>query len=293
MPNYVSVVGERMKLTADRLSTSASFRATLYRPDPVYAYMYKLTIKLGIRLRQAYPGPTVQDRNGTTFSLLPWTGPDWQTFVNGAKAQANMWNNRFWLKPPPGVDDYDFTHPKFDHAFRPYIACELDVDLNADAADADRTIDVYNLDLSKITGDQDGGTFPSSAVLFDSLDTIPWVTGYRDQTGAPIMHYTIAHEIGHAIGQPHIGVMRRTPLCVTAMNLKDIGFGKDGQNAVDCYAGDQPSLAGNVMGWGGAITEDNAISWLWAIRYLRGNRIEGSWQVLTSKPPVEGEWVQR
>src|SRR5262245_50177008 len=92
MPDYVSVLGQQIKLTKDRYSTKASFRAIIYRPDPRGPSMYKLTIKLGIRLRQAYPGPTVQDRGGNVFDILPWTGPEWQTFVNRAKAQADMWN---------------------------------------------------------------------------------------------------------------------------------------------------------------------------------------------------------
>jgi len=122
---------------------------------------------------------------------------------------------------------------------------------------------------------------------YDSLDTVPYASPYLDSAGAPIMHYTIAHEIGHAIGQPHIGVMRKTLLCAIEM-VKD-SF--DGQNAPACYAGDQPSLGKNVMGGGGAFSEDNAMSWIWALLYLRGNPPLEYWQLLTSRPSAAGEII--
>jgi hypothetical protein len=292
MPTYETVVAKEMNLSADTLSTQASFDAVLSKAPAPLEYMYKLTIKLRFRLQQSYPFPVITDASGNPFWIRPWSTTEWQTFVNGAKTQANLWNNRFWLKAPPGFGDYDIVHEFSGNApktiFRPYIACELDVDFNADKANAHRTIDVYNLDLAKITGAQDSGTFRSDAIHYDSLDHIPYATPYVDSTGAQIMHYTIAHEIGHAIGQPHIGVMRKTPMCLLQMGLS----GLDGQNAAECYAGDQPSLGKNVMGGGGAFTEDNAISWRWALMFLRGNPYPyENWQVLTSRPSTEGELI--
>jgi hypothetical protein len=284
MAGYIPVIAKEINLTADQISTDATFDAVLSRPVSGMS-MYKLTLKLRIRLQQAYPSSVINDFNDTPFSLRPWTAPEWQTFVNGAKAQANLWNNQFWLKPPPSVTDYDFTVWGSDRRFRPYIACELDVDFNADKADAHQVIEVYNLDLSQIPGTKDSGTFRSDSLHYDSLDTVPWVTTYRDKNGAQVMHYTIAHEIGHSIGQPHIGVMRKTPLCKLAMHFG----GDDGQNWDACYGGDQPSLGMNVMGGGGTFTDDNAISWVWAMLWLRNNSPE-YWQVLTTRPAAEGEW---
>jgi hypothetical protein len=294
MPDYVTVAEKKINLSADRLSTNASFDAVLSKPLSTLEYMYKLTIKLRFRLQPSFYFPVVQDFNGTPFWVRPWTGPEWLTFINGAKAQANMWNNRFWLKPPPHFGNWDVAHEFSGNAarsvFRPYVACVLEVDFNASKADAHRTIDVYNLDLTKITGVKDSGTFRSDAVHYDSLDNTPYATPYRDSAGNPIMHYTIAHEIGHAIGQPHIGVMRKTPLCEMAMNLSDMGFNDEGQNSAACYGGDQPSLGRNVMGGGSAFSADNAKSWQWAMLFLRGDPTE-YWQVLTSRPSTEGEII--
>ncbi len=300
MANYVYVAQKNVHFSADRLSTNASFEAVLSQPDPHAQYgvdlgMYKLTIKLRFRMQQAYPGAVIKDADGTPFSIKPWNGTDWQTFLNSAKAQADLWNNRFWLKPPPQMTEYDypvtFGGPKPLGYLRPYIACELEVDFNASKADAHYSIDVYNLDLSKITGAKDSNTFRSDSLHYDSLDGIPWVTKYRDDSGAPIKHYTIAHEIGHAIGQPHIGVMRKTRMCELAMDLADLGYNDEGQNSAACYADDTPSLGRNVMGGGGAFSEDNAKPWVWSMLILRGNKPE-YWQVLTTKPARDMENVQ-
>jgi hypothetical protein len=289
MADYVPVASKEINLSADRLSTNATFDAVLSKPTSGMD-MYKLTIKLRISLQQAYQlPPVVMDGNDKPFWIKPWTGPEWHTFVNGVQGQANLWNNRFWLKPPSDFTDYDLEIMSTNSSFRPYIACELDVDFNADNADAHKTITVYNLDLAKITGNQDSNTFRSDTLHYDSLDATPWVTRYLDDAGNPVKHYTVAHEIGHAIGQPHIGVMRKTPLCQMSMNVG----GLDGQNASVCYANDLPDLGGNVMGGGGLFTVDNGISWKWAILMLSGKAVYQDWQVLASKPSKAGEFVTR
>jgi hypothetical protein len=299
--HYVQVAEKTIHFSRDRLTTGATFDVVLSKPDPSFqwndASMYKLTIKLRFCMQQAYPGPQVKEfgSNGATFDLKPWDATDWRIFLDSAKAQANLWNNQFWLKPPPNMTEYDlpvrFSGPEVLSYLRPYVECELEVDFNASKANAHYAIDVYNLDTSKITGNKDSGTFRSDSLHYDSLDGIPWRTKYRDDRGHPIMHYTIAHEIGHAIGQPHIGVLRQAPLCVAAMNVEDLGGGGDGQNAAACYADDIPDLGKNVMGGGGAWSADNARPWLYSMMFLRDNRPE-YWQILTTKPARDVESVQ-
>src|SRR5438552_17939675 len=143
MATYTTVMAKKMSLDKDHLSTKASFEAILSSAAPL-ELMYKLTIKLRICFQPLYTTPPrVGDANGNPFWIRPWTPSEWQTFVNGARAQANLWNNRFWLKPPPGFRDYDIAHDFSGNyaksVFRPYIACELEVDFTANEADADRT----------------------------------------------------------------------------------------------------------------------------------------------------------
>jgi hypothetical protein len=287
--NYHTIKTQEINLSKDRLSTSATFDAVLLQPRPG-PDMYKLRLDLRLRLQSAFPSETVKDHDGNEFLIRPWLASEWQTFMIGARAAANMWNNRFWLKPPAGVQDYNFMlrDQILPRRWRPYFICELYVDLNADRADAHRTIDVYNLDWSERAGAPDGNTFRSDSLHWDSLDGTPRMTGIVDDHGVPIQHNTIAHEIGHMIGQPHIGVMMKTPGCTAAMDIN----GMEGQNQPICYNTTYPSSAGmNVMGMGSAFTEANAIPWQWAIGQLRGKSYYEHWQVLTTKPSTSGEEV--
>jgi hypothetical protein len=283
---YLAVDSMRVNLSEDQYSTKAKFLAMLWKPIPG-PDCYKLTIYLRVRLKQAFPGPLVKDYNGTPFWIRPWSGSEWSTFVNGAKAAAKMWNNQFWLKAPQGMKDYDMPRMQnyIRSSWRPYIACELDVDFSANQGDADMAIDVYNLQLSTINGTANAGTFRSDSLHWDSLDATPWLAGYVDETGAPVQQNCIAHEIGHAIGLKHIGVLTKSPTCQMAMNLKDMGLdkydpnSKGGDASFYCYGIDRPSIGKNIMGGGNAFSEENARPWLWALALLRQKYGE-PWQVL-------------
>src|SRR5262249_22261356 len=147
-------------------SESASFDAVLYKSitGPLH---YKLEIQLRVRLEQINPGdpsatsdasgnPAVYDATEQElFPIRPWTGTDWWQFINGssasakgAKAQAAMWNNRFSLKPPEHVTDFDITDSR--GTWRHFVDCELEVVFEASKANAHRIVNVANLDTAKI-----------------------------------------------------------------------------------------------------------------------------------------------
>jgi len=83
-------------------SVPASFDAFLYKPKGRWNQL-TLMIKLRIKLRQSMP-PTGLQLDASVPSRLfitsPWTAVDWQRFISGAATQADMWNNKFWLRPP-------------------------------------------------------------------------------------------------------------------------------------------------------------------------------------------------
>jgi hypothetical protein len=156
-------------------SVPTTFDACLYRP--LVPNQLKLTIKLRIKPRQLPPQMfPVLDWDNKPFWTLPWTALGWQQFVRSAEAQANMWNNNFWLLPPTipsGFSEFDQVFDTFpNQALRPTIRCELAVDFNA-TDDVHRTIDVANLNLAMLVGQApNAGTFRSSALLYDSLDGV-------------------------------------------------------------------------------------------------------------------------
>jgi hypothetical protein len=111
----------------------AKFDAFLYKPTHLGSQL-KLTIKLRINLRQLPPKPIplLVDANGNPFWTLPWSNAGWAAFIRAAAAQADMWNNKFWLLPPASFSGFDevyeldpFLNTFPNKAFRPNIRCAL------------------------------------------------------------------------------------------------------------------------------------------------------------------------
>ena len=151
-------------------SVPATFDAYLYRPMNYIFAPLKLTIALRIKLRPLAPRaiPIVLDADDNPFWTIPWTPGDWERFVNGAAAQANMWNGKFWLVSPPSFTDFNVTFDGAeDRPWRPNVICELSVDF-APTDDPHRTIDVANLNLAMLAGaTADPRTFRSHSLLYD------------------------------------------------------------------------------------------------------------------------------
>jgi hypothetical protein len=257
---------------------------------------YQLTLRLRICLRQSNPTtvvPVKRDADENAFWVRVWNATDWATFMKGAQLQAEMWNNKFWLKPPANVSDYDWVDVD-RKTHRPYVKCHLEVDFNASPSKAHKTIDVVSLESNMLPGAKDNSVFRSHALLYDSLDGIPSLMSVQDQASKvnSMQHYTIAHELGHSLGLGHIGEILKTPTCQMAISLDQMGVPvgwpySGGSNSTVCYGwGHAKHVAENVMGFGARFTAENAGPWKWALAVMRETMWE-SWDVLLVDP---GKW---
>jgi hypothetical protein len=102
--------------------------------------------------------------------------------------------------------------------------------------------------------------------------------------------YAVPHEIGHALGMPHIGVSLGSRACMDAAMgagitrfFTEIGLRQPDQNVDQCI-GDSVEDASNVMGIGSGISSVNALPWL--LRLTQHTRTSPrNWMICMGKRP--------
>lgn len=244
---------------------------------------HSLKLLLRVNLKPVSGRSTARDSARNEHPVKDWTADEWSHFSAMFVRRSGLWNRRFWLIPPASfslLDDRRGPRP-----VRPSVQCSLITEIVNSVAGAHRTIEVVNLDASR----PGGNSYRSNSTHLDSRDVNPRDIRYEDDQGAEHTiknHYTVAHEIGHAIGLAHIGVLKARPLCSFAIALRAGGVKnvsshlRRGANAKVCYGEfDSLGLAENIMGLGTRFEEINAKPWLDRIA-MHTNTLPRDWKVV-------------
>jgi hypothetical protein len=185
-----------------------------------------------------------------------------------------MWDNKFWLIPPNDFTYFDriegsWTAPSGGVRYRPNIKCEFKFDVAMHPSYAHTSVEVVNILGSNF--------FRPDSMHLSSNDATPQLSEKPDWRSNLVRnnHPYIAHEIGHSLGLPHIGVTRGLLHCGLAINWQTL-FSQDtlpwiyqgGSDSDVCYgtrgaAGD----INNIMGAGDTFSAENAKPWLSRLFY--------------------------
>lgn len=164
-----------------------------------------MTIYLRLVMIQASSKETVLDVTKATVPHVDWKLDEFVAFHTTVKNQAEaFWNNNtVTLIPPASYKGLNWP-PGPNPTHRQNINCKFEVVWAGGPSDAHRVIRAARLP----TDDTNSATSRSDWQLYDSGDSRPAIFNNRTNCGAPVVveHLTIPHEIGHAIGLPHVGV---------------------------------------------------------------------------------------
>ncbi len=280
-----------------------------------------LTLTLKVWLVQL-PGTgkrRLTDVDNTEFEADSWPSEEWRTFGDIYQSGGEkFWNNRFWLTHLN--DDWDgldypfdqsiyhvsphtFPMANFGHALlrtpnwsamseyrptrgmvRPAINCRFRLQL-VSHRDAFHTM----VRVAYVTKHGDGrpigpGEFRSYSKLNTHLDLRERTLRTEDQNGETVMakQTPYVHEIGHLLGQPHVGVpVGQHPgeaTCLAAM----LNQAPESANADACYGVNHDTIH-NIMGAGMSLSPRNAFPWQAALAQLT-NTNPAVWPVSVDRP---------
>ena len=272
----------------------------------------ELTLNLGVFFRQVAGGTHVPYDPGNTSATAPgvtslaWTEPAWRRYKNIIINNSNrFWNGRFWILPPatswslcqfsnvapiernraensrfPTYAQAGTSGEPMQNLFSYNVFCKTNVYQAPSPAHAHITFDVPYLP----SGFRDDGNFinfadaagsgqgrlASGAVQARSLSGAAVIPGHR----AAHHHYQrqYIHEIGHALGQRHVGFDVNDTLCAEAPS-RVAGATHD-----HCYVGNSETDEMNIMGSGESIANFNANPWKAVMANLTGTTA-GAWGV--------------
>ena len=215
----------------------------------------ELTLLLKIHFDMIDPAGahgTFPDHDGTQRKIIKWgsTGAAWkQKFKSDCE---KFWGGRLWLKSPVLWHSWDYTDK--GTLYQPNVWCRFKIELVSAAASAHKSIKAVRLDPSE-------PFFRSNDSLYDSrdLDDQPQAGGWVKKTHV--------HEVGHAIGLPHVGEGEPVSIGGLICTLHVMGGGST--NDPECY-GITDYEKQDAMGSGDTLRLWHAKPWQEALNLFTG-----------------------
>jgi hypothetical protein len=240
----------------------------------------KATLQLELHLLlEKVPGGVVFDADGKFFATEDWNTHDWIAYrTKLAKEASTHWSGRFWLVPPKSAIPLAYVNNLGESWIVP-VECRLAVRMTTTRGH--RKVRVAHL-----------GRPGSRTAQANQLLRTSHKSGFRahdrlyDQDLGSTTHHgagtkttqrTHLHEVGHAIGQPHIGQMTASATNAVACLVAAMKDPSQGTNSAICY-GVTAAERSNTMGTGEGLTTVNARPWQERIgKHVLG--AFGDWQV--------------
>ena len=224
-----------------------------------------MTIFLRLFMVPVTSKEVVVDTTKANVPHIDWKLDEFVAFQAKMKRQAEeFWNaNTMTLIPPANYKGLNWP-PGNKATHRLNINCRFEVVWAGGVGDAHKVIRATRL----VNDDATSTAAGSDWVNYDSGDTTPALFNNKTNCGHPVAveHLTVPHEIGHAIGLPHVGTFH--DLTRSEYQCKEPGI----DPATTKWSNDQygnfstEDELRNIMGYGQAKAAWNFMPWILRIQ---------------------------
>lgn len=207
-------------------------------------------------------------RNDTGFRFASWTTTAWSSFRAIFLQRAAFWDHKFWLVlSDSGRSASSYREIEKDvsiietvNADRKYI-CPMVIACRFEALLTSASNAHYSLNATYLV-DATGNPVPAvqgSRYILRSNDA--------NIDSGDVYGPTVAHEIGHRLGLPHIGQITENAACIGTIFTHHSFYN---MNAAACYESTVSDLSNNIMGGGFDIDWRDAVPWRVALQAITG-----------------------